>query len=197
MYDIPASRKPASLTVSIERGQQQPRTSFSSPTTSNAMPVQTRKPEIINTPQQAAQYYRQGRARYDQKDIHSAEHLFRQAVKLDPTQPHYHYHLAVALMILSQARHEHTHHEGCHVTCNMGGGLVSNPRVRYEAEQHLLRAAELDPSSVKVRLTLGLLYKEAGLTKKAENAFRDALMIDGRNPVARRELGLADGQEIE
>jgi Flp pilus assembly protein TadD len=76
----------------------------------------------------------------------------------------------------------------------MGGGLVSNPRVRYEAEQHLLRAVELDPSNVKVRLTLGLLYKEAGLAKKAENSFREALMLDGKNSVALRELGLAEGQ---
>jgi Flp pilus assembly protein TadD len=67
---------------------------------------------------------------------------------------------------------------------------VSNPRVRYEAEQHLLQAAELDPSNIKVRLTLGQLYKEAGLTKKAENSFREALMLDGSNSIALRELGM-------
>ena len=108
----------------------------------------------------------QGRSRYEQRDVHAAEHLFREAVRLDPSQPHYHYHLAVTLLILSQARHEHTHHEGCHVTCKMGGGLVSNPRVRYEAEQHLLRAAELDPSNIKVRLTLGQLVQGSGACKE-------------------------------
>lgn len=190
LYDMPASRKPAPTSDAIERGEPEA-AKGSNP--SIARPVQPSKPQIVNTPQQAAQHYQQGRSRYEQKDIHAAEHLFREAVRLDPSQPHYHYHLAVTLMILSQARHEHTHHEGCHVTCNMGGGLVSNPRVRYEAEQHLLRAAELDPSNVKVRLMLGILYKEAGLAKKAENSFREALMLDGRNSVARRELGLTDG----
>jgi tetratricopeptide (TPR) repeat protein len=199
LYDMPAARKPAPpvatpTSASIERGGPE---AMNSSNPAIARPVQPTKPQIINTPQQAAQHYQQGRSRYEQKDIHAAEHLFREAVRLDPSQPHYHYHLAVTLMILSQARHEHTHHEGCHVTCNMGGGLVSNPRVRYEAEQHLLRAAELDPSNIKVRLTLGLLYKEAGLAKKAENSFREALMLDGRNSVARRELGLTDGKENE
>jgi tetratricopeptide (TPR) repeat protein len=194
LYDMPAPRDAG------KPGAGRPSGEANSIMKSNApvalpQPVQPMKPQIINLPQQAAQRFQQGRSRYDQKDVHAAEHLFREAVRLDPSQPHYHYHLAITLMILSQARHEHTHHEGCHVTCNLGGSLVSNPRVRYEAEHHLLRAAELDPSSVKVRLTLGHLYKEAGLTKKAENAFREALLLDGRNSVARRELGLDDGQD--
>ena len=194
LYDMPASRKSGPSGPSRERGEAAS-TKNTNQVIAQMQPVQPRKPQIINLPQQAAQRYQQGRSRYEQKDVHAAEHLFREAVRLDPSQPHYHYHLAVTLMILSQARHEHTHHEGCHVTCNLGGSLVSNPRVRYEAEQHLLRAAELDPSNVKVRLTLGLLYKEAGLTKKAEIAFREALLLDGRNSVARRELGLDDGQD--
>ncbi len=193
LYDIPVSRK-TEQPGAVREGREAASTKNSNHAVAQPQPIHSNKPQIINLPQQAAQRYQQGRSRYEQKDIHAAEHLFREAVRLDPTQPHYHYHLALTLMILSQARHEHTHHEGCHVTCNMGGGLVSNPRVRYEAEQHLLRAAELDRSNVKVRLTLGLLYKEAGLAKKAENAFREALMLDGRNSVARRELGLEDGQ---
>lgn len=188
LYDMPATRKPPASSADERGGRvatHRPNQPIAQP-----LPVEAKKPQIINLPQQAAQLYTQGRSRYDQRDVHAAEHLFREAVRLDPSQPHYHYHLAVTLLILSQARHEHTHHEGCHVTCKMGGGLVSNPRVRYEAEQHLLRAAELDPSNVKVRLTLGQLYKEAGLTKKAETTFREALMLDGRNKIARRELGM-------
>ena len=194
LYDMPASRKTAQSGAACERGEAAS-IKNSNQATAQPQPVRPNNPQIINLPQQAAQRYQQGRSRYEQKDVHAAEHLFREAVRLDPSQPHYHYHLAVTLMILSQARHEHKHHEGCHVTCNLGGSLVSNPRVRYEAEQHLLRAAELDPSNVKVRLTLGLLYKEAGLAKKAENSFREALMLDSRCSVARRELGLDDGQD--
>ena len=188
VYDMPATRKP-SASSAVERGATMATHRAKQPV-AQPMVVESRKPQIVNLPQQAAQIYMQGRSRYDQRDVHAAEHLFREAVRLDPSQPHYHYHLAVTLLILSQARHEHAHHEGCHVTCKIGGGLVSNPRVRYEAEQHLLRAAELDPSNIKVRLTLGQLYKEAGLTKKAESSFREALMLDGRNSIARRELGM-------
>ena len=192
LYDMPVSRN-TSASNAVERGGAMATNKPNQPV-AQPMPVEPRKQQIVNVPQQAAQLYMQGRSRYDQRDVHAAEHLFREAVRLDPSQPHYHYHFALTLIILSQARHEHTHHEGCHVTCNMGGGLVSNPRVRYEAEQHLLRAAELDPSNVKVRLTLGHLYKEAGLTKKAENSFREALMLDGKNSIARRELGMEDEQ---
>ena len=194
LYDMPASRKPGQP-VAAREGGEAASAKNSNPAVAQPQPVQPGKPPIVNLPQQAAQRFQQGRSRYEQKDIHAAEHLFREAVRIDPSQPHYHYHLAITLMVLSQARHEHTHHEGCHVTCNLGGILMSNPRVRYEAERHLLRAAELDPSNVKVKLTLGLLYKEAGLTKKAESSFREALMLDGRNAVARRELGLEGGQD--
>ncbi|HEX5733848.1 MAG TPA: DUF4388 domain-containing protein [Blastocatellia bacterium] len=188
IYDMPTTRKPSASSTVEHVGARAPHRT-NQPVV-QPMPVESRKPQIVNLPQQAAQLYTQGRSRYDQRDVHAAEHLFREAVRLDPSQPHYHYHFAVTLLILSQARHEHAHHEGCHVTCKIGGGLVSNPRVRYEAEQHLLLAAELDPSNIKVRLTLGQLYKEAGLTKKAESSFREALMLDGRNSIARRELGM-------
>ena len=190
IYDMPTTRKPPA-SIPAERGGAMATHRANHPV-AQPMPVEQRKPQIVNLPQQAAQLYMQGRSRYDQRDVHAAEHLFREAVRLDPSQPHYHYHLAVTLLILSQARHEHAHHEGCHVTCKIGGGLVSNPRVRYEAEQHLLRAAELDPSNIKVRLTLGQVYKEAGLTKKAESSFREALMLDGGNSIARRELGMEE-----
>ncbi|HJQ67963.1 MAG TPA: DUF4388 domain-containing protein [Blastocatellia bacterium] len=192
LYDMPASRRAPDLKAP-ERVT--PAANRPNRPVAQAMTVEPSKQQIVNLPQQAAHLYMQGRSRYDQRDVHAAEHLFREAVRLDPSQPHYHYHLAVTLLILSQARHEHTHHEGCHVTCKIGGGLVSNPRVRYEAEQHLNRAAELDPTNVKVRLTLGHLYKEAGLTKKAESSFREALTLDGGNKIALRELGMEVEQD--
>jgi tetratricopeptide (TPR) repeat protein len=145
-------------------------------------------PGIGNTIEQALHFYRQGRTRFDRREIDAAEHLFREAVRLDPSQSNYHYYLAVVLAIRAQARHEHMHHEGCHVTCKLGGSLVSNPKVRYEAEQHFLRASEIDPTNPQIPLKLGQLYKEARLLKKAEHYLKQALMLDSKNSIAQHEL---------
>ena len=66
--------------------------------------------------------------------------------------------------------------------------LVRNPRTRHEAEVHLARAAELDPYNVQIRIRLGQLYKEVGLTKKSINYFREALSLDPDNRVAKLEV---------
>ena len=153
---------------------------------------QTNQPQWVTDTQAALHFYRKGRARYAERDVNGANHLFREACKLDPTQAHYHFYLAMTLVVLSQARREHAHHEGCHVTCSLGGALVSNPRMRYEAEQHLLRAAELDPGNAQIPLRLGLLFKEAGLTKKAEHYFQETLLRDCKNKTALFELELLE-----
>ncbi|MGA9771957.1 MAG: DnaJ domain-containing protein [Blastocatellia bacterium] len=116
-----------------------------------------------STPAQMAEhYYNQGRARFDRKEYHVAVHLLREAVKLDATRAPYHFHLGVA--------------------------LIRNPRARREADEHLSKAAELDPYNAQIRVKLGLIYKEAGLPKKAESYFRSALQIDPDNRAAKREL---------
>lgn len=112
--------------------------------------------------QQAEQYYQQGRARFDRKEYHVAVHLLREAVKLDPSRAPYHFHLGIA--------------------------LIRNPRTRREAIEHLTRAAELEPYNAQIRVKMGMLYKEAGLHKKAEAYFREALSLDPDNRMATREL---------
>lgn len=125
---------------------------------------------VAPPPAQAAEfYYQQGRARYDMKDYYAAVQLFREAVRLDASKPHYHFHLGIA--------------------------LSQNPRTRREGEVHLVKAAELDPFSAQIRIRLGMLYKEAGLSKRAETYFREALSIDPESRVARRELGLSGGDK--
>jgi curved DNA-binding protein CbpA len=115
-----------------------------------------------NPGQMAEHYYNQGRARFDRKEYHVAVHLLREAVKLDATRAPYHFHLGVA--------------------------LIRNPRTRREADEHLAKAAELDPYNAQIRVKLGLIYKESGLPKKAEGYFRAALQIDPDNHAARREI---------
>lgn len=185
-------------TARIERGQ--PDTTRQTPAPSRPAAPMTRPPAVLtpeerarlkkpdNNDEQALHFYRQGLVRFERRELDAATHLFREAVRLDPSQSFYHYYLGVVLSIQSHARHEHQHHEGCHVTCKIGGALAGNPKVRYEAEQHFLRAAELDPTNAKIPLKLGELYKEAGLTKKAEHSFELALMLDGNNHVVQREL---------
>ena len=107
-------------------------------------------------------YYQQGRACFERKEYHAAVHLLREAIKLDSGRAPYHYHLGIA--------------------------LIRNPRTRREAEQHLARAAELEPYNAKIRVKLGLLYKEAGLLKRADHYFREALQLDPDNRAALREV---------
>jgi curved DNA-binding protein CbpA len=112
--------------------------------------------------QMAELCYQQGRARFERKEYHAAVHLLREAIKLDPSRAPYHYHLGLA--------------------------LIRNPRTRRDAELHLSRAAELEPYNAQIRVKLGILYKEAGLSKRAEHFFREALQMDPENKVAKREL---------
>ncbi len=122
-------------------------------------------PEQGPPPAQNAEHlYQQGRARYDRKEFHAAVHLLREAIKADSSKPHYHYHLGVA--------------------------LIRNPRTRREAEQHLMKAAELDPYNAKIRLKLAVLYKEVGMPKRADHYFRETLSLDPDNRVAMRELNM-------
>jgi tetratricopeptide (TPR) repeat protein len=141
----------------------------------------------------AADHFRRGRARFDQSDFHTCVHHFREAARLDPSKTDHHYYLAVTLSILAQARHtrhSHTHDIGSHVTCTLGGGLARNPRLRHEAEQHLLMALELDRKNPDITLRLARLYQDAGMENKANHYFLETLMLDASNATALRELGL-------
>ena len=107
-------------------------------------------------------YYQQGRARFERKEYHAAVHLLREAIKLDASRAPYHYHLGIA--------------------------LIRNPRTRRDAELHLSKAAELEPYNPQIRVKLGLLYKEAGLFKRADHYFQEALQMDPDNRTAKREM---------
>jgi curved DNA-binding protein CbpA len=138
----------------------------------------------------AGENFQQGRTYFERRDLHAAVHMFREAVRLNDKRGDYHFQLGITLFILSQARGVHSHGEGCHVTCNLGGGLSRNQRIRREAEQHLLKAAEMDPYSAEIRVRLGMLYKDAGMVKKAQQAFHEALLLDASNVVALSEFDI-------
>jgi curved DNA-binding protein CbpA len=95
--------------------------------------------------------YRQGRGYYDQQDYWSAIQAFRQSVRIEPENARYRYWLAMA--------------------------LSKNAKWRREAEEHFLKAISLDQFVADYYVGLGLLYKEAGMQKRAENQFKQALQI--------------------
>ncbi len=190
-YDMPGDKR-----LNVAQNAQQPaQGSVNQPPVAQPIP-RTKPPAVIDLKRAATEKYLQGRTRYEKRDFHAAAHLLREAVKLDSSRAEYHYYLANTLAVLSQARHTHDNHEGCHVSCNLGGSLIRNQRVRYEAVQHFQEAARLEPTNAEIRVKLGLIYKEAGIGKKAEACFWEALLLDGKNPVALQELGLEDHPEI-
>jgi len=197
-YDMSLRKQPTGGASEIERGQPETTRHAPSPAqaTVQAVPITRPQPAVTDPKKLAGTKYLQGRSHYEKRDFHTAAHLLREAVRLDDSRAEYHYLLAVVLSVLSQARHTHDGHEGCHVTCNLGGALIRNQRVRYEAVQHFSEAARLEPSNAEIRIKLGLLYKDAGMPKKAELAFWEALMLDGKNPVAMEELGLHGQTEV-
>jgi curved DNA-binding protein CbpA len=164
--DAPAQKRP--LSSSAERDAEAP--PQNSPSGSlPAIPAQPAVSEPVETirpagsqARMAEQFYNQGRALLEKKQYHGAVHMLREAIKLDPSRAPYHFHLGMT--------------------------LVRNPRTRHEAEEHLAKAAELDPYNVQIRVKLGLLYKEVGLAKKSNNYFKEALSLDPDNRIAKREF---------
>ena len=122
----------------------------------------TSLPSTTGGTHSAEYYFQQGRARLSHMDVHSAIHLLREAVKMEPNKGPYHFHLAMA--------------------------LLRSPRNRREAEEHFAKAALLDPFNVQLRVKIGMLFKEAGNKPRAEQYFKEALSLDPDNRIAQKEL---------
>jgi tetratricopeptide (TPR) repeat protein len=63
------------------------------------------------------------------------------------------------------------------------------PTFHKKAEEHFLKARELEPWNPEAYVGLGMLYKTEGLLTKATKSFQKALDIDADHDLARRELG--------
>jgi curved DNA-binding protein CbpA len=64
------------------------------------------------------------------------------------------------------------------------------PTFRRKAEEHFLKAQELEPWNPEGYVGLGVLYKQEGMTTKATKQFEKALEYDDGHEIARRELGV-------
>ncbi len=107
--------------------------------------------------------YRQGRGHHEQQDYWSAIQAFRQSVRLEPENPRYRYWLAMA--------------------------LSKNAKWRREAEEHFLKAIEIDQFTPDYHVGLGMLYRDAGMQKRAEAQLRRALDLSPGDRNALEVLG--------
>lgn len=115
--------------------------------------------------------YRQGRGYYEQQDYWNSVQAFRQSVRLEPGNARYRYWLAMA--------------------------LARNPKWRREAEEHFLKAIEIDQFKAEYCAGLGSLYKEVGMVKRAQTQFNRALQLEPDNQTALEGLSslTATGQK--
>jgi len=104
--------------------------------------------------------FREGRVLLSRGDVETAVERFRGCIWLCPEIAIYHYHLGVA--------------ESC------------IPKFRKSAEQHLLRAIELQDMSADCHLALAKLYMDVKLPGKAEQQLEQALLWDPQNSEALR-----------
>lgn len=100
--------------------------------------------------------FREGRISLANGDFEKAAELLKNCVWLQPEKASYHHYLGVAQSEI--------------------------PKLRKEAEQHLLKAIQLGDTSPDSHLTLAKLYIEVKLPRKAEMQLQQATRWDPENP---------------
>jgi len=106
--------------------------------------------------------FRHGRDHYEHGRLSEALSFLQNACQQDPGKAEYFEYLG-----LTQAR---------------------NPRLRKQAEESLLRAIQIAPTSGRAQAHLGQVYERAGQEDKARAMYRKALQWDPTNEVALKGL---------
>jgi DnaJ-domain-containing protein 1 len=122
----------------------------------------TEDTEKTDTRYLAKQNYLRGKELIEKRRFVDAVPFLENAVRMDDSQADYHYEL--------------------------GTLLVRNPRRKQDAEHHLFRTSQLDPSRWGVYLALGHLYRRAEKVQEAARMFREVLKWENGQPDAIREL---------
>jgi predicted Zn-dependent protease len=110
----------------------------------------------------AAALFEEGRHLLAKRDFEKAVERLKGCVWLMPDKAVYHHHLGVA--------------------------MIQIPAHRKSAEQHLLKALELDSMSINSHLKLAELYIAVNLHRKAERQLQDLMRWDPDNPKALKLL---------
>jgi curved DNA-binding protein CbpA len=123
-----------------------------------AEPAEPRKaaPErTFSADQMARIHFGNGQSFFAQERFHEAVEQFREAVRLEGSRAEYHRWL--------------------------GQSLAKNPKWRRQAEEHLLRAIELNRFDATAYLELGDLYEQGGMSTRARKMYQNALGVDPDN----------------
>lgn len=115
-----------------------------------------------NPIEQAKIIYRKAKTLQMQKDYPKAILAVKEAIKLDPDTASYYLMLGMC--------------------------QAEVPMYRREAEQSLLKAAEMENWNAEPLVALGMLFYNERLMNRAEGYFRKALELENNHPVARRKL---------
>lgn len=117
----------------------------------------------------ASEQFVRGKAELEKGNFWGAEELFKWAVRLDPTRGSYYYFLATA-----QSR---------------------IPKRLHEAEEHIQKAIEIEPSRPDYHVLLGQIYLKGGLKARAVKKFMEALNWNPSHPGALKGLEEAGDEE--
>lgn len=110
-------------------------------------------------PQRAEEYFKKGIEEFKKGNYKGASESFNSATKLNPQKALYWSHLALSLSQI--------------------------PKRLHDAEEACKKAMKLEPNNDEHYSNLGLLYLKAGLKKKAEAQFNEALK---KNPKSQKAL---------
>jgi tetratricopeptide (TPR) repeat protein len=133
------------------------------------MPVAGADDKGKDTLKQADTKFRQAKTLYSQARYEDAINLLEEVVRLNRLKGGYFLLLALTEMKI--------------------------PGFRRRAEEHFLKAIELEPWNPECYVGLGILYKLEGMTLKATKQFQKALEYDGEHEAARRELEALTGEK--
>lgn len=114
----------------------------------------------------ARENYARGKLMLDKGRLQDAVTFLENAIRLDDSKAIYHLEL--------------------------GRVLIRNPRRREDAEQHLRRAAVLDPTSAPTFVAQGQLFLRLGRREDAVRAFHEALRWEPGNVEAKKGLDEAE-----
>jgi curved DNA-binding protein CbpA len=131
--------------------------------------LQQRAVADLDKGKMAETLFRAGRNSLTNRDFEDAARQFKECVWLVPENAHYHHHLALAQSEIAA--------------------------MRKEAEQHLLKAIELEPTRPDSHLELGRLYLRVNLPKRAQAKFQEVLRWDPENRDARYLLQTLEGKK--
>lgn len=157
--------------------------------------------------ERAAEILRQGLAEHQAGRLARAERIYRDVLRLDPTEPD-------ALHLLGLVAHQSGHHEAA--IGLIQSALARRPQVavyrnnlgealralgRYsEAADHYRAALALEPGYVDALVNLGIVLARLGAREEAMSRLHAAIERDPQHPLAHLNLGVLlqeQGQRLE